>query len=153
MPKRVARMIEEESPRNKHAGMVTALASMLECDPGLDWAYLCRDTVVQISKLHGEGNHFCAYRNIQMLLPRPYPVASIPELQEMIEKAWDEGFNPHSRIETGGIKGTRKHIGTPEVSKYFCHEIELISLHRLRHYFPVSRCPLRRRPFRPGKGF
>ena len=33
----------------------------------------------------------------------------------MIEQAWDMGFNSSGRIETGGIKGTRKYIGTPEV--------------------------------------
>ena len=34
----------------------------------------------------------------------------------MIERAWDMGFNVNGRIETGGICGTRKYIGTPEVS-------------------------------------
>jgi hypothetical protein len=41
---------------------------------------------------------------------------SIPLLQIEIEKAWDAGFNEHGRILTGGVVGTRKHIGTSEVS-------------------------------------
>lgn len=70
---------------------------------------------------------FCGYRNIQMLISHiigaqavgsdlfasRYP--SILQIQDLIENAWDLGFNSHGRIETGGIKGTRKYIGTPEV--------------------------------------
>lgn len=40
---------------------------------------------------------------------------TIFELQDLIERAWDLGYNPKGRLETGGIKGTRKFIGTPEV--------------------------------------
>jgi len=46
----------------------------------------------------------------------PNGVPSILQLQELIEKAWDLGHNSSGRTETGGIKGTRKFIGTPEVS-------------------------------------
>lgn len=41
---------------------------------------------------------------------------TVVDIQELIETAWTDGFNAHGRIETGGIKGTRKHIGTSEVS-------------------------------------
>ena len=40
---------------------------------------------------------------------------SIRRLQELIEDAWDRGINEEARAETGGIIGTRKYIGTPEV--------------------------------------
>lgn len=43
-------------------------------------------------------------------------VPTVLQLQEMIEEAWDLGLNAHGRIQTGGIKGTRKFIGTSEVS-------------------------------------
>ncbi|KAK4984079.1 hypothetical protein LTR50_006821 [Elasticomyces elasticus] len=33
----------------------------------------------------------------------------------MIEQAWDLGYNKFGRDQTGGIRGTRKYIGTPEV--------------------------------------
>lgn len=42
-------------------------------------------------------------------------IPSIFMIQDMIEDAWDNGFNPEGRVETGGIRGTRKYIGTPEV--------------------------------------
>lgn len=40
---------------------------------------------------------------------------SIFQIQDLIENAWDNGFNAQGRVETGGIRGTRKYIGTPEV--------------------------------------
>lgn len=40
---------------------------------------------------------------------------SIFRIQDLIEAAWDLGYNSNGRVETGGIKGTRKYIGTPEV--------------------------------------
>lgn len=40
---------------------------------------------------------------------------SIFQIQDLIENAWDMGINPQGRVETGGIKGSRKYIGTPEV--------------------------------------
>jgi hypothetical protein len=70
---------------------------------------------------------FCGYRNIQMLVSYitkakvighehfPEGLPTILQLQDMIELAWDRGFNSSGRTETGGIKGTRKFIGTPEV--------------------------------------
>lgn len=74
---------------------------------------------------------FCGYRNIQMLAS--YIVASgspgsehlqgrIPsifDLQDAIESAWRRGIRPEGLIETGGIKGTRKFIGTPEAEALF----------------------------------
>lgn len=88
------------------------LATLLERDSGVETAYLCDEATVQVYKLLGEGNHFCGYRNIQMLLRKQYTVL---ELQDIIERAWDLGYNSHGRIETEGIKNTRKHIGTSEV--------------------------------------
>jgi hypothetical protein len=43
---------------------------------------------------------------------------SIFQIQDFIEQAWDSGYNPQGRVETGGIKGTRKYIGTPEVGTH-----------------------------------
>lgn len=42
---------------------------------------------------------------------------SIFQIQEDIETAWDRGINAEGRVETGGIRGTRKYIGTPEVNQ------------------------------------
>lgn len=44
-------------------------------------------------------------------------VPSIFEIQDYIENAWDFGINSQGRDETGGIRGTRKYIGTPDVSE------------------------------------
>lgn len=46
-------------------------------------------------------------------------VPSIFEIQEYIENAWDHGINATGRVETGGIRGTRKYIGTPEAQAMF----------------------------------
>jgi hypothetical protein len=43
-------------------------------------------------------------------------VPSIFDIQDYIENAWDFGINSQGRDETGGIRGTRKYIGTPDVS-------------------------------------
>jgi hypothetical protein len=42
-------------------------------------------------------------------------IPSIFQIQDYIEQAWDLGFNIQGRVETGGIRGTRKYIGTPDV--------------------------------------
>jgi hypothetical protein len=75
---------------------------------------------------------FCGYRNIQMLTSNiiaaktqgshhfgPTP-PSIFQIQDLIENAWDMGINAQGRAETGGVKGTRKYIGTPEVFNHTC---------------------------------
>lgn len=49
------------------------------------------------------------FENFQGRLP------TIFQIQDWIENAWDMGINASGRIETGGIKGTRKYIGTPDV--------------------------------------
>jgi len=60
-------------------------------------------------------------------------IPSIFEIQEYIERAWDIGINVQGRIETGGIRGTRKYIGTPDVS-IFSPSSQLLTdkLHRLK---------------------
>ena len=45
---------------------------------------------------------------------------SIFEIQDLIEEAWDRGINAQARIETGGVRGTRKYIGTPEAQAILC---------------------------------
>jgi len=46
-------------------------------------------------------------------------IPDVLHLQDVIETAWDHGFNPGGRIETGGIVGTRKYVGTPEAYALF----------------------------------
>ncbi|GIZ44049.1 hypothetical protein CKM354_000725800 [Cercospora kikuchii] len=126
MPDRIADMIREETERNRARNVIPKLAQYLQQDPENKHACLCTTEVVQVHKLRNEGGHFCGYRNIQTLLScLPASITclgssssldkcSILDIQEMIESAWDAGINSHGRIATGGIRGSRKHIGTPE---------------------------------------
>jgi len=121
------RLIRIETIANEFPGIIPVLAQLCEQDPAVSRAYLCHPDVTHVVKMAKEGG-FCGYRNIQMLVSYirnarseghqqfPGRVPSILQLQDMIEMAWDRGFNPMGRIETGGIRGTRKYIGTPEVS-------------------------------------
>ncbi|CRK26226.1 hypothetical protein BN1708_014414 [Verticillium longisporum] len=109
----------------KTEGVVPVLKQLLEQSKTTQYAYLCHESVHHFSKLKLEGG-FCGYRNIQMLIS--YIIATgfkgqehfkgrlptIFEIQDIIENAWDRGINVQGRIETGGIRGTRKYIGTAE---------------------------------------
>ncbi|KAI5862841.1 peptidase family C78-domain-containing protein [Durotheca rogersii] len=107
------------------------------------------DWLVSLLKTGGyessEGG-FCGYRNIQMLssyiVGASAPgaealrdrIPSIFRIQDYIEKAWDMGINTQGRIETGGVKGTRKYIGTPEQNFLIPTEYLLLTAAR------ASRC-------------
>ena len=107
------------------SAIIEVLVRLLEQDRDVETAYLCHSAVRYVGKIKGEGNNFCGYHNIQMLVSYTVEaqglecfaggVPTIREIQDMIEGAWDRGFNESGRLQTGGIKGTRKHIGTPEV--------------------------------------
>lgn len=126
MPGSLAKLLQDEDSSNSLEGVVPNLAKLLEHDSNVGAAYLCTSEAVQFTKLPNEGAHFCGYRNIQMLwgalastLSRLSPVKpTVLKLQALIEDAWDAGINDHGRILTGGIKGTRKHVGTSEVSLF-----------------------------------
>jgi len=113
MPDAIRKKLEKDGTRNKLSNVPLGLINVLRDQPGVMMAWLCDLNTVQVYKFHTEGNHFCAYRNIQMILPGEF--RTVPEIQDLIEKAWDMGHNAHGRIETGGIKDTRKHVGTSEV--------------------------------------
>ncbi|KAK4203679.1 peptidase family C78-domain-containing protein [Triangularia verruculosa] len=113
------------------AGVVPVLAQLLELSPTTNYAYLCHPCVYHISKLRREGG-FCGYRNIQMLssyLIQTTNVknhhklnSSIPtifQIQDWIETAWDNNIHATGRAETGGIRNSRKFIGTPEAVAMF----------------------------------
>ncbi|EHL01694.1 putative Zinc finger with UFM1-specific peptidase domain protein [Glarea lozoyensis 74030] len=116
---------------NRAEGILPVLQQLLEQDRGVEWAFLCHPAVRHVSKLKREGG-FCGYRNIQMLSSYIVGVKSqghdnlkdkIPsifEIQDHIEMAWDLGINVQGRDETGGIRGTRKYIGTSEAQAMFC---------------------------------
>ncbi|KAL4902460.1 peptidase family C78-domain-containing protein [Aspergillus multicolor] len=114
--------IENETPH-----VVPALAQLCRQDKSVQRAFLCSSHVHHISKMPREGG-FCGYRNIQMLVSyirgsgacNLFPtLPTILQLQDMIERAWDMGYNAMGRTETGGVKGTRKYIGTSEAQAFF----------------------------------
>ena len=111
---------------NYSEGIVPVINQLLELDTETAYAYTCDPCVVHISKLKNEGG-FCGYRNIQMqwsyivnskFQGHDYFGGKIPtifDIQNTIDMAWSDGINAYDRIKTGGIKGSRRYIGTPEV--------------------------------------
>jgi hypothetical protein len=66
-------------------------------------------------------------------------IPTIFQIQDWVESAWDNGINTQGRIETGGIKGTRKYIGTPEVRHmHFRLEVLQMILTVQRHKLCLS---------------
>ena len=132
MPAKVAAVVRKETnTSNSVSGVIEKLAALLQADKDVVDAYLCTNHVHQIYRIDGEGNHFCGYRNMQMLLSGLSSTTSLPtfsgmlmagrptilELQEAIEAAWEAGINAHGQVMTGGIAGTRKHVGASEVNR------------------------------------
>lgn len=121
------KLARKEVVENETDHLIPVLARLCEQDKTVQRAFFCSPKVRHVCKLRREGG-FCGYRNIQMLVSWlkktrgfghehfPDKGPSILQLQDMIESAWDMGFNSSGRAETGGIKDTRKFIGTPEVS-------------------------------------
>ena len=120
-------LMRVETVANETHGVVPVLSQLCEQDRYLSNVFLCHPEVQHVVKMSKEGG-FCGYRNIQMMISfiqatgsqghenLPGRIPSIFQLQDLIEGAWDQGINSSGRIETGGIRGTRKYIGTPEVS-------------------------------------
>ncbi|EXJ80271.1 hypothetical protein A1O1_08413 [Capronia coronata CBS 617.96] len=123
-------LIRVESVANETPDLVPALARLSQLDKGVERAFYCNPEVRHVCKMHKEGG-FCGYRNIQMLISYiqgagapgaehfPGRLPTILRLQDLIERAWDMGFNASGRVETGGIRYTRKYIGTPEAQALF----------------------------------
>lgn len=121
-------LIRIETIANEIRDIIPVLAQLCQQDPSVERAFLCHSGVQQVAKMSREGG-FCGYRNIQMMISfiqaTQSPgfnqftgrIPSIFDLQDLIELAWDQGINSAGRIETGGIRGTRKYIGTPEVMR------------------------------------
>ncbi|EFX01200.1 duf1671 domain containing protein [Grosmannia clavigera kw1407] len=113
-----------------HNGVIPVLKQLLEQSPTTEYAYLCDPCVTHVSRLQKEGG-FCGYRNIQTMVSyvvgAKFPgynlfgddLPNIFDIQNIIENAWDMGINASGRVETGGIRWTRKYIGTPEAMAMF----------------------------------
>ncbi|KIX10363.1 uncharacterized protein Z518_01445 [Rhinocladiella mackenziei CBS 650.93] len=123
-------LIRIETIANETPDLVPVLARLSQLDRTVERAFYCSPSVRHVCKMPKEGG-FCGYRNIQMMASYIRDanatgaehfrgrLPSILKLQDMIENAWDMGFNSGGRIETGGIRYTRKYIGTPEAQALF----------------------------------
>ncbi|KAK0258668.1 hypothetical protein B0A54_14025 [Friedmanniomyces endolithicus] len=129
---RTATLLAAESDTNTLPAVLPQLSHLLSHSPNLQQAFLSHPSTPQVWKLFPTEGQWCGYRNLQMLLlalPSVLPATSpvlrepeylktkltIPHLQLLIETAWDQGFNAHSRDQLGGrLVGTTTFIGTPE---------------------------------------
>ncbi|KAF2756199.1 DUF1671-domain-containing protein [Pseudovirgaria hyperparasitica] len=119
------RLIKQEVVENETPGIPSILAQLSHVDRSVRKAYYCHPSTVHICHTPKEGG-FCGYRNLQMLISYiqgaraqghtefPGRTPTILALQDIIEDAWDKGINEVARVQTGGIRKTRKWIGTPE---------------------------------------
>lgn len=118
------RIVDNEVPR-----LIPVIARLcLASSSDLQTVYLCHPSVQHVHRGTKPG-HFCGYRNIQMLVSFIQgtkakgherfgtDLPGILQIQDLIEEAWDGDPYNLGRQETGGIRNTRKWIGTPEVGK------------------------------------
>ncbi|KAF7191746.1 Zinc finger-containing ubiquitin peptidase 1 [Pseudocercospora fuligena] len=111
---------------NETSGLIPLIADLCTLDPNTTAAYLCHPSTKHIRKIRCDGN-FCGYWNIQVAMTYiqhmnpdgPQEVPDVIRIQDTIEKAWDNGKCPYGRLETGGIRNTRKWIGTNEALAFF----------------------------------
>ncbi|KAK0283385.1 hypothetical protein LTR91_002708 [Friedmanniomyces endolithicus] len=129
---RTATLLAAETNTNTLPAILPQLSHLLSHSPDLHLAFLSHPSTPQIWKFVPTEGQWCGYRNLQMLLlslasilPPTSPVLqkndflktklTIPHLQLLIESAWTQGFNAHSRDQLGGrLVGTTTFIGTPE---------------------------------------
>lgn len=125
---RDGRLVTETLYNNEVSGIIPVLAKLAALSETVEQAYLCHPAVQHVFKQPREGG-FCGYRNLQMLISYIQGAKSegyglfqgrvpgILRIQDMIEEAWDRGFCTYGRLQVGRLRGTRKWIGTPEVSR------------------------------------
>jgi hypothetical protein len=121
------RVITEHMLENEVSELIPIITRLCSASSGhLSSGYVCDSSVHHVHKGTNPG-HFCGYRNIQMLVSYirgtkakgherfEAGLPGILQIQDMIEEAWDRDSYSVGRQETGGIRNTRKWIGTPEV--------------------------------------
>ncbi|TKA29014.1 hypothetical protein B0A50_03426 [Salinomyces thailandicus] len=126
------RLVKEQIVENETANLIPLLADLCASDSSTEATYFCSASVRHIRKLYCDGN-FCGYWSMQMLLTYLQANGSLPdmqalpnvlEMQDTIERAWSNGICSYGKVETGGIKGTRKWIGTAEAVA-FCQQLDI----------------------------
>lgn len=130
---------------NETPGLIPILADLCNIEQNTATTYLCDPSVRHIHKIQCDGN-FCGYWNIQVLLTylrRHHPglrgMNYLPDvllIQDTIERAWENGICIYGGVETGGIRGSRKWIGTHEALAYFTQmgiRVEALSFREDEH--------------------
>ena len=124
------RLTRESFVENEVSGLVPLLVQLSALSSTVERAYFCHPSVQHCFKRKYHGS-FCGYLNTQMQISYIQgtraqghecfgsQLPGILNLQDMIENAWDKGINNLARLQTGGVRGTRKWIGSPEVSVSF----------------------------------
>ncbi|KAG9952377.1 DUF1671-domain-containing protein, partial [Aureobasidium melanogenum] len=130
---RDGRILTERIVDNEVPGLIPVIARICVASSNdLQNVHLCHPSVQHVHKGTNPG-HFCGYRNIQMLVSfiqstkvRGHEhfgteLPGILQIQDMIEEAWDRDPQNLGKQETGGIRNTRKWIGTPEAASICKH--------------------------------
>ncbi|KAH0365158.1 DUF1671-domain-containing protein, partial [Aureobasidium melanogenum] len=133
---RDGRIITERIVDNEVPGLIPVIARLCGASSSeLQTVHLCHPSVQHVHKGTNPG-HFCGYRNIQMLVSfiqgtkaRGHErfgteLPGILQIQDLIEEAWDADPRNLGKQETGGIRNTRKWIGTPEAA-YICKHLNI----------------------------
>lgn len=120
------RLVRESFVENEVSGIVPVLSQLSNISTTVERAYFCHPSVQHVCKRRNHSG-FCGYLNMQMQMSyiqgAKAPgydsfgkrIPGILEIQDMIEKAWSQGIGTLGKYEMGGVQGTRKWIGTPEV--------------------------------------
>lgn len=120
------RLVRESYIENQVSGLVPLLAQLSAMDRSVESAYFCHPSVQHCFKRERHSG-FCGYHNIQTQMSYIQgaraqgherlgdKIPGVLKIQDMIENAWDKGFHSLGYQQTGGVKNTRKWIGTPEV--------------------------------------
>jgi hypothetical protein len=127
---RDGRIFAERIVDNEVPGLIPVIARLcVASSSNTQIVHLCHPSVQHVHKGTNPGQ-FCGYRNIQMLVSfiqgtkaRGHErfgteLPGILQIQDLIEEAWDGDSQNLGKQETGGIRNTRKWIGTPEVCNH-----------------------------------
>ncbi|KAF8777998.1 Zinc finger-containing ubiquitin peptidase 1 [Argiope bruennichi] len=107
-------------------GLIPKIRAFSMATPNVEHTWLC-NSVDHYASTYGDKGWGCGYRNIQMMLSSLVHNTkynsklfngrfAISKLQELIENAWRQGFDPAGCEQLGGrLINTRKWIGATEV--------------------------------------
>jgi len=119
--------LRREMVYNNHTdGIIFVLSEICAMDKTTSRTYLCHNAVRHVYKIQCAGQ-FCGYWAIQTVLTclqymdpaGPQWIPNVLQIQNAIEAAWDRGLCEIARTELGGIRNTRKWIGSTESYAFF----------------------------------